>query len=129
MQNSEKMLEVKRALESLGHVAFCSSFAEDFISKDYEQKEKLKIYFKNNHDALRKFWAKMQGADALLVLNLETHGIKNYIGGSALMEIGFSHVLGQKLFLYNPVPDSPHHKSEIVAMNPIIINGDLNLIN
>ena len=41
----------------------------------------------------------MQGADAVLVLNYDKKGIKNYIGGNTLMEIGFAHVLNQKIFL------------------------------
>ncbi len=70
----------------------------------------------------------MQGADAVLVLNLDRHGIPNYIGGNTLMEIGFAHVLNQKIFLYNPIPEIPYYKSEIEAVKPVIINGDLTLI-
>ena len=44
------------------------------------------------------------------------------------MEIGFAHVLGQKIYLYNPIPDIPFYDTEIKATNPIIINGDLALI-
>ena len=70
----------------------------------------------------------MQGADAILVLNLDKKGIQNYIGGNTLMEIGFAHVLNQKIFLYNPIPNIDLYKTEIEAMKPIIINKDLNKI-
>lgn len=70
----------------------------------------------------------MQGADAVLVLNIDKHGIANYIGGNTFLEIGFAHILNQKIFLLNPIPDMPYYKTEIVAMNPIVINGDLSLI-
>lgn len=44
------------------------------------------------------------------------------------MEIGFAHVLNQKVFLLNPIPDIPYYKIEIVAVQPIILNGDLSKV-
>jgi len=70
----------------------------------------------------------MQGADAVVVLNLDKHGIANYIGGNTFLEIGFAHVLNQKIFLLNPIPDIQFYKTEIEAMKPVILNGDLSLI-
>ena len=57
----------------------------------------MKLDQKYNQDAIREFWNMMQGADAVLVLNYDKHGIPNYIGGNTLMEIGFAHVLNQKI--------------------------------
>ena len=70
----------------------------------------------------------MQDADAVLVLNLDKNGIKNYVGGNTLMEIGFAHVLNQKIFMYNPIPETTYCKSEIEAVRPVVINGDLSKI-
>ena len=70
----------------------------------------------------------MQGADAVFVLNLDKNGIPNYIGGNTFLEIGFAYVLGQKIFLFNPIPDIPLYKTEIEAMKPIILNKDLSLV-
>jgi hypothetical protein len=70
----------------------------------------------------------MQGADAVLVLNLEKHGIPHSIGGNTFLEIGFAHVFDQKIFLWNPVPDIPYYKTEIKAMKPVVLNGDLSLV-
>lgn len=128
MQFTEKMLEARDALIALGHDAFVTSLATPFIGKSDEEKERIKIRQKNDEDAIREFWKLMQGADAILVLNLEKHGLKNYIGGNTLMEMGFAHVLNQKIFLYNSIPDIPFYKTEIEAMKPTIINGDLSLI-
>lgn len=128
MHHSEKMLETRDELIRLGHKPFVSSFVEEFLGKDDEEKERIKIDQKNNRDAIRDFWRKMQGGDAVLVLNFERHGIPNYIGGNTLMEIGFAHVLNQKIFLYNPIPDIPYYKSEIEAVKPVILHGDLSLI-
>ena len=79
-------------------------------------------------DAIREFWRMMQGADAVLVLNLDKNGIKNYVGGNTLMEIGFAHALNQKVFMLNPIPEMPYCKSEIEAVKPIILDGDLTKI-
>jgi hypothetical protein len=128
MQHTEKMLEARDKLIELGHDVFITKFAAPFIGKNDEEKEKIKLDQKYNQDAIREFWQLMQGADAVLVLNLDKHGIKNYIGGNTLMEIGFAHVLGQKIFLYNPIPDIPFYQSEIVAVKPTVINGDLSKI-
>ncbi len=128
MHYSEKMLEVQNKLTAFGHDVFVSSFVTEFIGKNDAEKERIKLDQKNNRDAIREFWKKMQGSDAILVLNFERHGIPNYVGGNALMEIGFAHVLNQKIFLYNPIPDIAYYKSEIEAVKPVIINGDLSLV-
>jgi hypothetical protein len=128
MQYTEQMLETKSKLDTLGHTAFVTDLHVALIGKNDAEKEKIKIEQKNNKDAIRKFWRAMQGADAVLVLNLDKNGIKNYIGGNTLMEIGFAHVLDQKIFLYNPIPEISFYKSEIEAMKPVVINGDLSRI-
>ena len=128
MQYTEKMLEARDELIKRGHNAFVTNLADPFVGKTDEEKETIKIHQKNNLDAIREFWRLMQGADAVLVMNFDKHGVKNYIGGNTLMEIGFAHVLDQKIFLYNPIPEIPYYKSEIEAVKPVIINGDLSKI-
>jgi len=125
---TEKMLETKKELERLGHEVFVSGFADAYVGKTEKEKEKLTLFHKNEKDAIREFWKKIKKADAILVLNYDRRGIKNYIGGNTLMEIGFAHVLNKKIFLMNPVPEIEYYKSEIEAMKPIIINGDLSKI-
>ena|SRR3989344_4861226 len=128
MHYTEKMLEARDELIKRGHNAFVTNLADPFVGKTDEEKEVIKIDQKNNFDAIREFWRLMQGADAVLVMNFDRHGIKNYIGGNTLMEIGFAHVLDQKIFLYNSIPEIPYYKSEIEAVKPVIINGDLTKI-
>ncbi|MFO7710693.1 MAG: hypothetical protein R6V53_02925 [Candidatus Woesearchaeota archaeon] len=128
MQFTEKMLEVRNTLREQGHDAFVTDLHAAMIGKNDEEIEEIKIHQKNNMDAIREFWNAMQGADAVLVLNYDKNGIKNYVGGNTLMEIGFAHVLNQKIYLLNPIPEMPYCKSEIYAMKPIILNGDLSKI-
>ncbi|HVV66530.1 MAG TPA: hypothetical protein VHB72_00460 [Candidatus Saccharimonadales bacterium] len=128
MQFTDRMIEVCEELRKLGHEPFMSKFGGNYAGKSAEEIEALKLVDKNEHDAIREFWQPMQTADALLVLNFDKHGIKNYIGGNAFLEMGFAHVLNQKIFLWNPAPDMPYYGTEIVAMKPVVINGDLNKI-
>ncbi len=128
MQFTERLIEARDQLIALGHDAFVTNLAEPFIGKTDEEKEEIKLRQKFHQNAIREFWKLMQGADAVLVLNLDKHGIKNYIGGNTLMEIGFAHVLNQKVFLFNPIPDMPYCASEIEAVKPVIIHGNLELI-
>lgn len=128
MQFTDRMLEVRDRLNAMGHSAFITSLHKGMIGKNEEEIEQIKLYQKKELDAIRVFWREMQGADAVLVLNLDKNGIKNYVGGNTLMEIGFAHVLNQKIFMWNPIPEMPYCKSEIEAVKPVIINGDLSKI-
>lgn len=125
MQFTEKMIDLRDQLITKGHDAFVTSLATPFIGKTDEEKEEIKLRQKNDMDAIREFWNMMQGADAVLVANFDKHGVKNYIGGNTFLEIGFAHVLDQKIFMLHDIPDMPYYKTEIVAMKPVVIYGEL----
>jgi hypothetical protein len=129
MQFTESMLEIRDELRRRGHDAFVTDLHKAMLGKTANEIEQIKIHQKMHQDAIREFWRMMQGADAVLALNLTKNDIVNYIGANTLMEIGFAHVLGQKIFLYNPLPELTYCKSEIEAVKPIVINGDLSLIS
>ena len=65
--------------------------------------------------------------DAVLVLNFEKNGIRDYVGGATFLEIFKAWELGKKIFFYNPIPEGIL-RDELVGMSPIIINGDLNKV-
>lgn len=44
------------------------------------------------------------------------------------MEIGFAHVLNQKIFMLNSIPAMSYCQTEIAAVKPVIIEGDLRKI-
>lgn len=90
-------------------------------------------------EAHREFKAKMfkqseeliKGLDAVLVLNFdkEKEGVvyKNYIGGATFLEMYDAFRLGKKIYLWNDIPEGIL-KDEIDGFDPIIINGNLDLI-
>lgn len=128
MQFTDQMIIVRDQLTELGHKPFMSKFGPNYVGKTEADIERLKLKDKYQSDAIREFWKPLQKADALLVLNYDKNGIKNYIGGNAFLEMGFAHVLDLKLFLLNPIPDMPFYGTEIIAMKPEVINGDLSKI-
>ncbi len=128
MAFTDKMLEAKEALKKMGHSALVSGFASGYTGKSQEEIERLAVSDKNEKDAIREFWEKIKQSDAILVLNYNRKDIRNYIGGNALMEIGFAHVLRKKIFLLNPVPEIEFYKSEIEATKPVVLHGDIGKI-
>lgn len=95
------------------------------IKKEKENGKISKRAIKYN--VLKYYFKKIKESDSVLVLNLDKKGIKNYIGGSVLLEMGFAHILDKKIFLLNPIPDMIY-KDEIITMQPVILFGDLNKI-
>jgi len=82
---------------------------------------------KRKHNFIKWWYNCITKSDAILVCNYDKNGIKNYIGGNTLMEIGFAHVHNKKIFLLNPIPEVSY-KDEIGAMCDVILNGNLNKI-
>lgn len=100
-------------------------FSQDEINKSKEDGTFHKITAEN--DAIRKWYEVIKNSDAILVANFDKKGVKNYIGGSVFMEIGFAHVLNKNIYLLNPVPEISY-TDEILAIKPIVLRGDLSKI-
>jgi len=63
----------------------------------------------------------------VLVLNFEKKGLPNYIGGATFMEIVKAWELNKKIFFWNPLPKCSF-TDELIGINPVIIDGNLDLI-
>lgn len=83
---------------------------------------------KKDNNLIKGYYDLIKQYDIVLVVNTEKNGISGYIGGNTFLEIGFAHVLGKKIYLLNKIPEVGY-KDELEAMDPIVINNDLNLIN
>jgi len=78
---------------------------------------------------IRGYHDEIAKSDAILVINKDKTGIKNYIGGNSFLEMGFAHVLGKPIYVLNPLPEELKvFYQELVAMQPVVLNGDLSLI-
>jgi len=125
MQFTEKMMALCDELKTLGHDAYMSKFAAPFVGKSDEEKERIKLEQKYNQDAIREDCAWVKDMDAILVANYDKHDIAGYIGGNAFIEMAYAHILGKPLYTLNPLPDMPYYGTEIIAMKPVVVNGEL----
>lgn len=121
MSFSQEILQIKSQLEALSHTVFVPTNTELYVSGETKVEwleEKIK------YDLIRHYYNIIKDCDAVLVLNLDKNGIKNYIGWNSLLEMGFAYVNYKKIFLYNPIP-AISYSDEIVAMLPVVIDQDL----
>ncbi len=128
MKVSEKMVEVKKELEKAGHKVLLPRHTEEYAemkTSDHIHNESVKN--KVNNDLIRDYYNEIQKGDAILIVNENINGVENYIGGNTFLEMGFAHVLNKKIFLSNDIPEMGY-KDEIVAMQPVVLSGDLNKI-
>ncbi len=122
------MVEYSEKLNDLGHHAIIHPMIIELAEgKNPELQKKIDSNHseaKKQHGFIKWYYNAIANSDAILVLNFDKNGIKNYVGGNTLMEIGFAHVNDKKVFLLNPVPESSY-KQEILAMLTKVINGNL----
>ncbi|RLJ00306.1 MAG: hypothetical protein DRP03_01005 [Candidatus Aenigmatarchaeota archaeon] len=129
-----KIGDIRKRLIKQGHEVLIPKTAEMILNGKlaFEQimREKETGEISNRairQDAIREHFRKIKKSDAILVLNFDKKGIKNYIGGSVFLEMGFAYILNKKIFLLNEIPDMIY-KDEIKAMQPIVLKGDLSEI-
>lgn len=123
------ILEVEVELKKLGHEVFIPSRVElyaDGVLKRETRQESIKNKIK--YDRIRQYFNVIKNSDAILVINKDKNGIKNYIGGNSFLEMGFAHILNKKIYLLNSIPEMLY-TDEIVAMQPKILDGNLDLLN
>lgn len=133
---SEQMVEIAKKLEENGHEVHLPFYTSKFLKGEIDHEESLKekeqmgdekLRERLGEDLIKRYFELIGNSDAILVLNLDKKGIKNYIGGNTLIEMGFAYVLDKKIFLWNPIPEMGY-TDEIKAMKPIVINEDLSKI-
>lgn len=136
ISSSPKMIEVANELAGFGHTVelpfstrriMNGELTLDEYLKEVEINGDKKFRKEADVDVIKEHYEFIKNSDAILVVNIDKNGIENYIGGNVLMEIGFAYVLGKKIFPLNPIPEMGY-KDEIIAMKPIILNGDLSKI-
>ncbi len=66
-------------------------------------------------------------SDAILVVNYDKKGIKNYVWWNTFVEMAFAHILDKKIYLINPVPDMIY-TDEMLAFQPIILHWNIERI-
>lgn len=130
---SEKLIQIAKKLESLGFEVELPYTTKKIMNGEITLEDYCSTKEKNgdncfreqaSEDLIKQYYQEICKSDAILVVNIAKQGIKNYVGGNALMEIAFAYVLGKKIYLLNGIP-TMGYSDEIIAMKPIVINGDL----
>ncbi len=115
MKFYSKFVELKRALEDLGHKAIAP-----LPNKYYLNRGNIKL------KAMRDFNKNLKKSDAILVANYKKNSRRNYIGINSIMEIGMAFNHGKKILILNNIPDNM--KDELRAINVKILKGNLSKI-
>ncbi|MHB1086834.1 MAG: hypothetical protein ACYCZ0_03750 [Minisyncoccota bacterium] len=125
---ADEVLAAKKELESMGHeVEIPEGVKNPELRARTEVANEEKADDKIKHDLIRGYFEKIKEYDVLLVVNPEKRGVLGYIGGNTLIEMAFGHVLKKPLYVMHGLPELSY-KSEILAMQPRVINGDLSKI-
>jgi hypothetical protein len=74
---------------------------------------------------IREHFQEIAKSDAILVMNYEKHGKKNYIGPNVLMEMSTAFYLNKPIYILNDKPDDSPLIDEILGLEPIFLHGDL----
>ncbi len=134
----DEMLAIKEKLQQLGHEVDLPPLEtkdengqtisiKEFMVKRKTETDNQSWVWDRKEESIRMHFEKIDWADVVLILNYSKKEIANYIGANTLIEMGLAFYLHKKIFLLNPIPEISY-KEEILAMKPIVINGDLNKI-
>lgn len=103
---AKEMENLKEQIEKKGHTCFMPLGVKEHLSgqlKKLEGGEHAQRKIKYN--LIKRHYDLIRESDAIIVVNEDKNGIKNYIGGNTFLEIGFAHVLGKKIYLLNDIPE------------------------
>ena len=126
-----QVVEIKDQLEKLGFKVIIPHTAKVMAEKSDYNVDHYKTWYKNPEDyhkkadLMRKHLAEVEKGQAILVVNNEKNGIKNYIGANVLIEMSLAFYLKKSIFLLNEVPDESKFTEEILGMEPISLHGKL----
>ena len=132
---AEDIMKAKETLEKRGFEVVIPTGLEDYLNNDALKKRASGwgtiegAHRKIAMNLIKGYYDEITKSDAILVINKDKTGIKNYIGGNSFLEMGFAHVLGKPIYALNSLPEELKvFYQELVAMQPVVLNGDLSLI-
>ena len=125
---ADEITAVQKELEKMGHEVEIPEGVKHAELRQIDKPLKEMAEVKIKYDLIRGYYEKMKNYEVVLVVNPEKKNIPGYIGGNTLIEMAFAHILNKRLYCLYPVPNLSY-TSEILAMQPKILNGDLNTVN
>jgi len=126
----EEMVKCSEELRRLGYDGWIHPDYEAFVRGEKQDivnrclnGEHASVKRDNNY--LKTHYKHILESDAVLIVNAEKNGIKNYIGGNVLIEMGQAYVNDKKIFFLYGMPEESSYLDEIQCMDPVCLNGDL----
>jgi hypothetical protein len=123
----DKVPKIKKRLEDNGHKISLPNCFDDPATESRHRGLGREAHSKWKAEMLKHSTDVIENNDAVLVINFEKHGVKNYIGGATFLEMHDAFRLGKKIYLYNDIPEGILN-DEIIGFDPIILDGDLEKI-
>lgn len=128
----KEMVDVKNQLCALGLDGAIHPDYEAMVRGDMPEKLNMvqteRARVKREYNTFRDHYARILESDIILFVNGEKNGIKNYIGGNVLIEMGQAYVNDKKIFFLYGMPEGLSYMDEIEAMDPICLDGCLERI-
>jgi nucleoside 2-deoxyribosyltransferase len=119
----DTMVGIQEQLEEMGHEVLMPIEVPglDYWSDDGS----LRVKAKRAHNLISEHFRKIETSDAVLIVNMTTRDIKNYIGANTFLELGFAHYLGKRIYLLHPIPDQAYILDEVLAIGAKVLDGDV----
>lgn len=119
-----KISDIQKRLENNGHAISLPNCFDDPGTEDRYRRLGMKAHAAWKAGMFGHSADVIEANDAVLVLNFEKNGLKNYIGGATFLEMYDAFRLGKKIYLFNKIPEGTF-KDEIIGFAPVVLEGDL----
>ena len=124
-----EMVATKNRLCELGYDGWIHPDYEELVAGKRDEQiaqwnsgEQAKV--KKEHDYIRQHYRHIIESDAILFVNNIKNCIANYIGGNVLIEMGQAHVHNKPIYFLYGMPQGLSYMDEIIAMDPICLDGN-----
>ncbi|PIN76271.1 hypothetical protein COV17_02955 [Candidatus Woesearchaeota archaeon CG10_big_fil_rev_8_21_14_0_10_36_11] len=131
LQFINEMKNVESQLTQLGHHVLVPESAIEGRNKEYWnniKKDNIQEFSNVMGKRILLHFGKIDSSDAVLILNFDKNGKRNYIGPNTFLEMGHAFGMKKKIFTLNPLPEDSHN-DELVSMSSININNNLHNIH
>jgi hypothetical protein len=129
-----EVVAIKHELEAMGYTVLIPKTALKMEASNNFDVAQYKTWFGNANDypkkaaLMRAHFEEVAKGDAVLVVNNEKHGTRNYIGGNVLMEMAVAFYLQKPIYLLNDIPANSAFEEEIIGLGSVPLCGDLKKI-
>lgn len=141
----EEMQDLKKELEVLGHEVMLPRLNKEvhpslggghtmYFAKYIEDNGGIDsfapghIVWDHKEGGIRDHFDKIDWCEAILVVNPEKRGVRGYVGGNTLMELGVAFYQRKPIYIMDDVSSELSYKQEIMGMKPIFLEGDVSKI-